>query len=169
MRVIHLLRHAKSSWDEDGDDFDRPLNARGRKAARAMGKHLRDQGIRPQLVLCSAAKRTRETLDRIGPALDGADISIEKGLYETTDARLLARLRALPDAMTTILLIGHNPGLERLAAKLCGGGDAAALDRMREKFPTGTLATLTTGLPTWAELKPKSCRLEALVRPADLG
>lgn len=169
MKTLYLLRHAKSSWDSPGSaDFDRPLNPRGRKAVRSLARHLARAAIRPDLVLCSAAIRTRETLDRLGDAVAGVDTAVERGLYEATDSRLLARLRQVADAVGSVLVIGHNPGLERLALRLCAGGDAQALALLREKYPTGALATLTAPLERWADLKPGCCRLEAFVRPADL-
>ncbi len=171
VKTIYLLRHAKSSWDDPGlADFDRPLDERGRKAARLIRAHLQAAGIRPDLVLCSAARRTRETLERLGEALAGLPTSIEPGLYETTSPRLLERLRALPDAVGSVMVIGHNPGLERLAATLAGdGGEARALERLQAKYPTGALATLTAEAARWSELAAGACRLEAFVRPADLA
>lgn len=170
MRRLYFLRHAKSSWDDTAlDDFERPLSGRGRKAARAMGKFLAKQKIRPCLVLCSAAKRTRSTYEIIEPRLEGVPVSIERGLYEATKGNLLDRLRQLDDHLGSVLLIGHNPGLERLTAFLAGShGEPAALERLAEKFPTGTLAMLETDSPHWAQLDTGTCRLTRLVRPRDL-
>ncbi len=170
MRQIFLLRHAKSSWAEEGlDDFDRPLNSRGRRAAKALQGFLHQQEIRPSLVLCSAAQRTSETYDILEPALEGIPLSMESELYEATRHDLLARLRRLDDHLGSVLVIGHNPGLERLTAALCAGhGDAGALERLGEKYPTGTLAILQTDIATWKALEDASCRLAAFIRPADL-
>lgn len=170
MRRLYLLRHAKSSWDEAGhDDFERPLSGRGRKAARAMANYLAQHKIRPALVLCSAAARTKATYDIIEPKLAGVPASIEADLYEADRGDLLDRLHRLDDHLRSVMLIGHNPGLERLAAFLVGShGDAAALSRLADKFPTGALAVLETSTAHWAELDSATCRLAEFIRPRDL-
>ncbi|MGE5514667.1 MAG: SixA phosphatase family protein [Bacteroidota bacterium] len=170
MRQIFLLRHAKSSWDEAGaDDFDRPLNNRGRKNARAMATHLRKSALRPALILCSAARRTRETYDILEPSLEGIPVSFEAELYEAAKHDLMERLRRLDDHLDSVLLIGHNPGLERLAAALAHGhGEAKPLARLAEKYPTGTLAVLQGDIGKWGALQDGSCRLTDFVRPVDL-
>lgn len=170
MRQVLLLRHAKSSWDDPAlGDFDRPLNNRGRRNARAMAAYLRKSALRPAMVLCSAARRTRETYDIVAPALEGIPVSFEAELYEAAKHDLLERLRRLDEHLCSVLLIGHNPGLERLALALSTGhGEAGPLARLAEKFPTGTLAVLDTDIGAWAALQEGTCRLTGFVRPADL-
>lgn len=170
MRQLFLLRHAKSSWDDPAlDDFDRPLNNRGRRNAAALAKYLKRSRLRPALVLCSAARRTRETYEILEPALEGIPVSVEAELYEAAKHDLLARLRRLDDHLPSVLLIGHNPGLESLAQALAGGhGEAKALSRLEQKYPTGALATLETGVAHWGALEDGCCKLAAFVRPADL-
>jgi phosphohistidine phosphatase len=168
MRRVYLLRHAKSSW-KDGSlaDRERPLAGRGRKAARAMAGHLEDEGIRPDLVLCSPARRTRETLERIEDALgDGIEARFEDALYGATEATLLRCLNALPDEVDSVMLIGHNPGLEDLAMALASEG--AELDRLREKFPTAALATIDLPADRWSAVERGRGELVAFVRPRDL-
>jgi phosphohistidine phosphatase len=159
---LYLLRHAKSSWDEPAlADRDRPLAARGRDAANRIGHHLRSEQITPALVLCSSARRTRETLDRLH--LD-APVEIEDGLYGASADELLARLRRLSDDVETVLLIGHNPAIQDLASTLAGGSSPLR-DR---KYPTGGLATLAfTG--SWSELQPGGAELLAFVIPRELS
>ncbi|MCR6632943.1 MAG: histidine phosphatase family protein [Magnetospirillum sp.] len=170
MRQLFLLRHAKSSWDDPStDDFDRPLNQRGRKNARMLAKYLKGAKLHPAIILCSAARRTRETYDVLEPALEGIPVSFEAELYEAAKHDLLARLRRLDDHLGSVMMIGHNPGLERLAAALSGGhGEAQAVARMAEKFPTGALAALDVGIGHWGALEDGSCRLSGFLRPADL-
>jgi phosphohistidine phosphatase len=168
MRRVYLLRHAKSSW-KDGSlaDRERPLAGRGRKAARAMAGHLEDEGIRPDLVLCSPARRTRETLERIEDALgDGIEARFEDALYGATEATLLRCLNALPDEVDSVMLIGHNPGLEDLALALASEG--AELARLREKFPTAALATIDLPADRWSAVERGRGELVAFVRPRDL-
>jgi phosphohistidine phosphatase len=168
VKRLYLLRHAKSSWDEPQlPDHDRPLAPRGRKAATRMASHLRDEGIAPAVVLCSSAVRARETLQRIAPAL-GPDVSAldEPELYGAGPAELLERLRRLPDALGSALVIGHNPGLQLLALSLAGTG--ADRSRLEEKLPTGALAALAADVPVWAELGPGTAVLTAFVVPREL-
>lgn len=170
MRRLCLLRHGKSRWDDASlADVDRPLSKRGRRAVERVARYLGATGVRPAIVLCSVARRTRETLDRLAPVLEGVPVAIETELYEADEADLLARLRRMDDRLASALLIGHNPGLERLAASLAAGhGDRAGMARMREKYPTGALAILECDVGRWADLGDGTCRLVSFVRPADL-
>lgn len=164
MRTIHLLRHAKSSWKTGLPDHERPLAPRGYRAAEAIRRHIGEQGIEPELVLCSTARRTRETLERIEPALGAADVRIEAELYGASEAILLDRIRAVPDAVASVMLIGHNPGLQLLALDLA----RRAPDELDEKFPTAALASLAFPGASWRELGPGAAELVGFVRPRDL-
>jgi len=167
MKRLYLLRHAKSSWDDPGlRDHERPLAPRGRRAAAKLGDHLRTEGVRPELVLCSSAVRARETLERISDALGEAEVHVERDLYAADAAELLERLREVADTIGSVLMIAHNPGLQDLALELARtGGD---LPRLREKLPTGSLATLAFE-GGWRDLAPGAATLLALVVPRDLG
>jgi phosphohistidine phosphatase len=169
MRRVYLLRHAKSSW-EDGSlaDRDRPLAKRGRRAAKAMARHLETDRIRPDLVLCSPARRTRETLERIEGAFgDRVETRVEDPLYGAGEAKLLACLQALPEEVASVMLIGHNPGIEELALALASEG--AELARMREKYPTAALATIDLPADRWDAIERGSGELVGFVRPKDLA
>lgn len=170
MKTIYLLRHAKSSWqDQELEDIKRPLSKRGRAAAKAMAAYLSAQGIVPGQILCSPALRTRQTLEHMEAKLDAAiPVRFEKGIYNADAASLLRRLRRLSDGLSSVMVIGHNPGLETLALMLISEGEATARDRLATKYPTGTLAILTAAIPHWRDLGPESARLEAFVRPKDL-
>jgi phosphohistidine phosphatase len=168
MKTLYLLRHAKSSWDDAGlPDHDRPLAPRGRRATKALAKHLRHEGIAPALVLCSSARRARETLDGIAPALgEEVEVQVESDLYGATEDDLLDRLRAIPDAVASAMLVGHNPAIQALALDLAASGPE--LDRIAHKYPTGALATLTFD-GSWGELGPGAAELVAFVSPKDLS
>ena len=166
MPTLHLLRHAKSSWKTGDPDHERPLSGRGRRAAKAIRRHLQEQGIEPELVLCSSARRTRETLERIESAVGAADVRIERELYGASSHALLDRLRALPDAVGSVMLIGHNPALEQLALQLARPGPER--QQLEEKFPTAALATLEFGASNWSGLAPGTAELTGFVRPRDL-
>jgi phosphohistidine phosphatase len=150
-------------------DHERSLAPRGRRAARLIGDHLRDAPITPELVLCSSARRTQQTLELIAPALGpAAVVLVERGLYGAGAGDILGRVRDVSDAVRALMVIGHNPGLEDLASTLAGTGVGDALDRMAVKFPTAALATLT--VPTaWHDLAPGAATLAAYVVPRDLG
>jgi phosphohistidine phosphatase len=162
-KQLFVLRHAKSSWDDPGlPDHDRPLAPRGRKAVKLLAAHVREAGIEPALVLCSSARRTRETLEGVSP---GGEQQIESELYGASTAELLERLRRIPAQTASVMLIGHNPSLQVLVLRLAGRGED--LDAVRNKFPTGALATLTFDGP-WSVLGPGAAELAAYVRPKDL-
>ena len=171
MKTILLLRHAKSAWsDARLDDHDRPLNGRGERAAKAMADHLVRLGPRPDLILCSTAVRTRQTLMPLLKRLadPAPPISLENRLYLAAEGTLLDRLRLLPDEVSTVLLIAHNDGIARLADLLAGSGQPDVLAKLREKYTTGALATLRTPDGPWCDLAPGSAELVAFVRPRDL-
>ena len=168
MRRVYLLRHAKSSWkDRSLPDRDRPLAGRGRRAANFMAAHLQREDIQPDLVLCSPARRTRETLERIEGAFGGGvKVIFEDALYGAGETELLARLEALPQEVGSVMLLGHNPGLEELALALASKG--AGLARMREKYPTAALATIDLPADRWSAIERGSGELVDYVRPRDL-
>jgi phosphohistidine phosphatase len=166
-RTLYLLRHAKSSWDDPTlADHDRPLAPRGRRDAKRVAGHLRDLGVEPGLVLCSSSARTRETLEFLLPVIGGSTVLYEDGLYGASRDELLARVRSVPDEVESLMLIGHNPEMEDLALGLASSGDE--LGRVREKFPTAALATLTFAT-SWSRLVPGDAVLESYVVPKQLG
>jgi phosphohistidine phosphatase len=167
MKRLYLLRHAKSSSDDSGlADHDRSLAPRGRRATKVLAAHLHREGIKPELLLCSSARRARETLEGIAPAL-GDDVSVQvvRELYGASDRDLLERLQAIPDGARSAMLIGHNPAIQSLALNLAGSGEDRP--RMERKYPTGALATLTFS-GSWRELEPHAARLDGFVKPKDL-
>ena len=170
MKILYLLRHAKSSWkDPSLEDFDRPLNGRGKRAAKRMGGYLDAEGLHPAAVLCSAAARTRQTLDLVQPALgDGAQIKVKKSLYLASPSRILEVLGSLEDSVPSAMVIAHNPGIQELALSLTGSAKDDTLDLMKTKFPTAALAMLTSDAKRWSDLEPGTLHLEAFVRPKDL-
>jgi phosphohistidine phosphatase len=166
-RRLHLLRHAKSSWKDEGlADHDRPLSRRGRRASKAIGRHLREEGFEPELVLCSTATRARETLEGIAPALGRAAIRVEPELYGAGPAEVLARLHEVAPPIRSVMVIGHNPALEQLALLLARQG--TKVQELEAKFPTGALATLAFRGPGWAALDHGTAELVEFIRPRDL-
>lgn len=140
------------------------------KAAELMAAHLVASAPRPDLILCSTAMRTRQTL---APLLERFEspappIALEKGLYLASADTLLKRLRALPGTVGTVLMIGHNDGMWHVAEMLAGNGKASLLADLREKFPTGALATLQVEIDDWSKLKAGAATLAAYDCPRDL-
>jgi phosphohistidine phosphatase len=169
MHGLHLLRHAKSSWKDDVEDHERPLARRGREAAKRIGEHL-PQAIGPlDLVLCSSARRTRETLDL---ALSGfappPQILVEDRLYLASCDRLLRRLERLDEAVGNVLVIGHNPGLQELAATLATPQSPGYSELAEGKFPTAALASFRVTTP-WAALGAMRHELVLYLSPRSLG
>lgn len=167
MITVCLLRHAKSSWDDPGlQDYDRPLAPRGDDAARRMGEFMAASGLAPETVLCSGARRAVETWERVAPWIGNPQPEFDDTLYMAPDYRIIGRLRALPGDIQSVLLIGHNPGIEDAAIRLCGTGKEKSLDRMRKKYPTGALAMIT--FESVEAIGEGAGCLEAFVRPKDL-
>ena len=165
-RRVYLLRHAKSSWKDPAlADRDRPLSGRGRREAKAMCRHLGQQRVDPDLVLCSTAERARQTLEGVEPAFGRGAVRVERELYGAGPTDLLTRLREIAPSVRSVMVIGHNPGLEELALLLAGDGSERR--QLEEKFPTGALATLAFRGP-WAGLEPGAAELVGFVRPRDL-
>jgi phosphohistidine phosphatase len=167
MHQLLLLRHAKSSWDSAGvPDRDRPLNARGRRAAAAMRRAMREFGLIPDLILVSSAKRTMETMSALEPWDDTPLIEPMDDLYLATEALMLATLRSVAETVRTVLLIGHNPGMHELAVTLTDprGSPERLLRGVRDGFPTGALAEFSVTGP-WSRLGQGGGRLMRFLTP----
>jgi phosphohistidine phosphatase len=168
MNMLHLLRHAKASTKEDVDDYERPLSRRGRKTARRIGRNLSAKLGAIDLVLCSSARRTRETLDLVLDEFSPATrTSIEDGLYLASREKLTARLGRLDARDVTVLLIGHNPGLHELAIALADKNSPAFPALASGKFPTA--AWVSFRVPAdWSVLGSSRHELIGYVTPESL-
>lgn len=171
MLTLSLLRHAKSSWkDASLPDRERPLNARGKAEAPAMGKAITKHGLDPELVLCSSARRTRDTLDLVLPQLKAEPkVVYEDGLYHGTPAEMLGILQSVPQTAGNVLLIGHNPELQTFALDLIGSGPRHLKDRLQAKLPTGGLVVLRFLTGSWKTLEVNSGKLELFLTPKEAG
>ena len=168
MKILYFLRHAKSGWDAPvASDFDRPLERRGYKAARAMGREMRGLGLAFDQVLASPAVRVTETLEGVAEAY-GHDLGAEEDphIYLASVATLLGIVRGCADEHDRLLIVGHNPGMEQLALQLAGGGGLR--DRMAAKFPTAALAEIALPVTRWRDVTEGEGKLERFIRPRDL-
>lgn len=171
MKILHLLRHAKSSRDDPSlADHERPLAVRGRRDAPRIGAAMAADGVRPDRVLVSSARRTRETWDLVAPFAPSGAVAVDEGLYLCGVNALLARVRALPEDVGTVLIVGHNPDLEDLALHLADrANDPAVLARLADKFPTGAWAELRLPVDRWAAVGRGCGTLARFLRPRDLA
>ncbi len=147
MKTVLVLRHAKSSWDHpELFDYDRPLNKRGKRDAPRMGKHLKQQGLIPELILTSAAKRARKTASKVAKAC-GYTGEIEKleSFYGASPSDYVHKLRALPDTYQRVMVVGHNPTMENLVRFMA---------KQRERMPTAALAHIELPIQQWEMLHP---------------
>jgi phosphohistidine phosphatase len=172
MPTLILLRHAKSSWDEPGlDDHERPLAPRGTRAATAIGRFMARKDLRPDLILCSGAVRTRATVALVLPEIgaEGVKVVCDDALYLATPTVLLDRIRRIPDDVAQAMIVGHNPGLHALALELTGAGSRRDIAQLATKFPTAGLAWLTFPLARWGAVGPAGGRLDGFMSPKRLS
>ena len=170
MKTIYLLRHAKSSWDDSSlSDHERPLNERGRSAAPRVGAYMQEAGYAPDLVLCSTATRTRQTLDAVLSELHVEPaIEFEEELYLAGPREMLDLVRSVPDIVDAVLMVGHNPGTGMLADALSGDGSPEEIRLMSVNFPTAGLAIIELSVDRWKDIASGCGNLKEFVRPRDL-
>ena len=156
------MRHAKSSWDDAAQtDFDRPLNDRGLRDAPRVGLYLREQKLRPDLVVSSPAERARKTAALVSEAarLQAGRIRHDERVYEADSARLLEVVSQFEEDAEEVLLVGHNPGMEQLLQLLTGES---------RRMTTAALALVTLDIEKWNKAREHAGRLEWHVRPKEL-
>ncbi|WP_105972068.1 SixA phosphatase family protein [Streptomyces geranii] len=166
LRRLVVLRHAKSAWPPGVEDHDRPLGPRGLRDAPAAGRALAEADRLPDLALCSTAERARRTWELAAAEWDTPPpVRHDPRLYGADVPELLAVVREVPSTVETLLLVGHNPGLEELVLELAGDGTDDALDVVREKFPTSAIAVLAWRGTGWHDLAPGTALLTDLIVP----
>ena len=158
MKTLHLLRHTKSDWsDASIDDFARPLSRRGKRARKAIARHV--AGWQIDLMVCSPAARAKATAK---PLIDGlgCPVRYDEAMYAADADDLLGITRRLPDNTSSVMFVGHNPSLEEFTGMLCGSSP---------RYPTGALGTLELGVENWNATTLRCASLTALVTPAQLA
>jgi phosphohistidine phosphatase len=164
MRRLILLRHAKSAYPDGVSDHERPLAARGQRDVPIMGKEMARRGLQPDHVVISTARRTRETFTLIEPFLGGHTAQYERAVYEAPIDAILRVIRAIGPQVSSLMVIGHNPGLERTASHLVEGGGTAATP-LADKFPTTGLAVIDFDIARWNEVKAHHGKLALFLTP----
>ena len=164
-RTLIAVRHAKSSWDHDVEDHDRPLSGRGRRDADALGRLLVQRALHSDLVLCSTAARTRETWERAhAVGATAGEVQLVRGIYHAWVPELVRLLRQTPDEAATVLLLGHSPGVPDLVEHLCLRTDSADWAQLDQKYPTSGLAVVDVPVP-WRELGSATANLVSFAIP----
>ena len=161
VKTLLLLRHAKSSWDDNTlRDFDRPLNKRGLKAAPMVGGMMRKRKLRPELVLSSPAERAKETTRLVCEAAGLIAVArYDDGIYEASARRLLEIVSRIEDAVNTAMLVGHNPGLEESLGVLTGEP---------HRMTTASLACIELSIERWNEVTSGTGKLQWILKPKEL-
>ena len=170
MRSLTLLRHAKSSWDDESlDDFQRPLNDRGSKAAAAMGRHLAEKGVAFDLILASPAQRVIETLEGLAAGgWEAGPVQFNPAIYHASTRDLLEMVRSAPGSVQRLMLVGHNPVIGILALQLSEEDRDGLRAQVLENYPTGALAEIALDIEGWSEAGPQCGRLVEFTVPRSL-
>lgn len=166
-KTVYILRHAKAeTGSATQDDHDRGLIQQGLDACLVIGKYMADQAINPDLVLCSTAKRAKITWSLVREASKNTSKQeFTDMLYLASANEVVKQLMCLPESITSVLVVGHNPGLHQLSLNLAKKADDAMLDRLMMKFPTCAMATIDLGETSWEEMARSSGSLKAFVTP----
>lgn len=170
LKNLLLLRHAKSSWaNPDLIDFDRGLNDRGNRAAQAMAVHLLQEMPLPDMIICSSAQRTRETLAYLLKSYaHPIDVEVTRDLYMASDLTMMEKIKQVSPEVETLMVLAHNPGMEELAMMLCSTAQSALSQEMYMKYPTAACAHFIFEVACWSEIKRATGTLQAFVRPKDI-
>jgi len=171
MRRLMLLRHAKSDWSLSGRaDHERELAPRGRAAAPLIGRYMAEHGMQPDHAIVSTATRTRETWQLVADMLPRKpSVEFEDRIYEASPRHILTAIADAPAAARSLLVVGHNPGLQDTANLLVETGNKRMLGKLAEKFPTGALAVIDLDIADWADIRPGCGRLESFITPRAIG
>lgn len=172
MKTLTILRHAKSGWDAPVErDFDRPINARGKRGAELIGQYLKRQGLPVDRIVASPAVRVTETLDLFQPAagLDAIEPHWDRRIYLASAATLIDVIRDTGRDADDLLIAGHNPGLEDLILMLVpDSADDELRAAVEEKLPTSAMARLELDIADWHDLDVGQAKMTLFIRPRDL-
>ncbi|HEX6218263.1 MAG TPA: histidine phosphatase family protein [Sphingomicrobium sp.] len=170
MKQLAILRHAKSDWGNPGlTDFDRPLNKRGRKAAKKVGRELNQRGLAFDLVVSSPATRARETVERFCLGFEHPlSVQFEPAIYLASTGALLGVINALPEETGTVLIVGHNPGFHDIVLRLTREDSNGFRHKVGANYPTGAFALIDFPAGKWADVTPASGEIRQVIFPREL-
>ena len=176
MKDLFILRHAKSSWSAPFlNDFDRPLNKRGKQACVDIGQWLHKQNITPELVVCSPAKRAKDTWKRVKKEqMAYGKNKFVASLYLASPSELLNVIKKVPAKISSLMLIGHNPGMHQLILQLVNtkalnSEQTQDLQRIIHKFPTAGFAHIQFNVSDWVDVAPLTGKLYRMMMPSLLA
>ena len=167
MRRLLLLRHAKAERAQPGErDQDRVLAVRGRADAKKLGAYLVRHAFVPDRAVVSTAARTRETWTQVAQAFAAPPpVDFDERIYDAAPQAILETIKETDPQTGTLIMIGHNPGIQELASMLVATGEIDARERLGEGFPTSALALITFALADWSNLRARAGRLEHFITP----
>lgn len=170
MRRLILLRHAKSDRGNPSlPDLARPLNQRGQDAATRIGAYMAKHELLPDFGICSIAERTRQTWELVAQAFaKPCAVTFEKRLYNADDDKILAVIQETPAEVHTVMVVGHNPGMQDIALSLLAAGNIDQRANLLQKFPTGGLVVIDFAVDDWASVHARSGRLDRFITPRRL-
>jgi phosphohistidine phosphatase len=169
MKIIHLMRHAKAEEDRGQEDINRALTDRGVRAAALIGLYMQQQKISPDIILCSNAARTKQTAERVLPFLTGAKIEYDGALYHAAPQAILDQVSQIDGQNKSVMVVGHNPGIHELAARLARAGSEELIDKLAQGFPTASFVSFEVDVQDWSDITIHTkARLVRFVTPDEL-
>ncbi|HVH37004.1 MAG TPA: histidine phosphatase family protein [Sphingomicrobium sp.] len=170
MKQLAIFRHAKSDWGNPGlTDFDRPLNKRGRKAAKKVGRELKSRGLALDQIVCSPATRAKETVERFAVGYESVPaVSYEPKLYMCSTGTLIEIINALPDEAGTVMIVGHNPGFHDIVLRMTRPDGNGMREKVGANYPTGAFALIDFPVGSWAEVEPATGEIRQVIFPREL-
>lgn len=167
MKTIYLLRHAQAGSSDTGQDFDRVLTPKGLDDAKALGNFMRGKNYSPDLILCSAAKRTRQTYDQLSKSVVAPDVQFSEEMYSASRGELFAMLQGLDDSVESVMILAHNPAIYELVATIATDGADTHMNRLAQGYEPASLSVVEAGCAQWADIDVDGNTLKDLVSPID--
>ena len=166
MKKIYVMRHAKAVHNSKIDDHERPLQDVGIESCRQLARLLEKDALIPDHVICSPSVRTRQTLGVLAETVYATiPVTFLPSLYQASSNEILYDVTRLPSTLSSVLIIGHNPGLHNFCLMLAGRGDERYFESLRDNFPPASFVSLMCDVPEWKNIAPKSGMLELVYNP----
>jgi phosphohistidine phosphatase len=171
MKQLAILRHAKSDWGNPGQtDFERPLNKRGRKAAKKIGRELKSRGLTFDQIVSSPATRAKETVERFEVGFESLpEVRLEPRLYMCSTGTLIEVINSLPEDAERVMIVGHNPGFHDIVLRMTKADGEGFRDKVGANYPTGAFALIDFPVDSWAKVEPASGEIRQVIFPRELA